>query len=92
MSRDDLFHGHIGGLDTLAQGLLGAAALIERGDLAAFVESRYAGWRDALGQRILGNASLADLSDHVIAHRVEPTPVSGRQELLETVVNRTLRR
>ena len=92
VSRDDLFHGHVGGLDTLAQGLLGAATLIERGELAAFVESRYAGWRNALGQRILNGASLADLSDQVIANAIEPTPVSGRQELLETVVNRAIHR
>ena len=92
VSRDDLFHGHVGGLDTLAQGLVGAARLIESGDLASFVASRYAGWRGALGRRIMGEASLADLAAHVLEHTVEPAPTSGRQEMLETVVNRAIYR
>ena len=33
--RNDLFHAHIGGLDTLARALLVAADLVERGELAA---------------------------------------------------------
>ena len=71
---------------------MSAAALIERGDLAGFVASRYAGWDGALGRRIRDGATLADLSDHVIANAVEPTPVSGRQELLETLVSRAILR
>ena len=92
VSRDDLFHGHVGGLDTLAQGLLGAARLVESGELASFVASRYAGWRGALGRRIMEEASLADLAAHVLEHTVEPVPASGRQEMLETVVNRAVYR
>ena len=33
MARDDLFHGHIGGIDTLAQALLVAERLVTDGDL-----------------------------------------------------------
>jgi xylose isomerase len=85
----DLFHAHIGGIDTLARGLLRAARLIEDGRLAAFVKERYAGWDTDFGRDILaGNHSLADLSDMVRTRRIEPQPRSGRQELLENVVNR----
>ncbi len=34
MARDDLFHAHIGGIDTLAQSLLAAADMVEQGTLA----------------------------------------------------------
>ena len=34
----DLFHAHVGGIDTLARGLLGAAAMIEDGRLDRFVD------------------------------------------------------
>ena len=44
MAREDLFHGHIGGMDTLARGLVNAAALIEGGELESNVADRYAGW------------------------------------------------
>ncbi|MBP1705666.1 MAG: Xylose isomerase [Chloroflexi bacterium] len=88
-SRTDLFHAHIGGLDTLARALLVAADMIEAGTLAGMVEERYAGWGDALGTSILdGKLSLADLAARVEAGEIDPRPVSGHQELYENVVNR----
>jgi xylose isomerase len=89
--RTDLFHAHIGGLDTLAMALLAAADLVERGDLAADVEARYAGWAGELGQGILnGGLSLADLEARVAAGEVNPVRRSGGQERLENVVNRSV--
>ena len=89
--RTDLFHAHVGGLDTLAQALLAAADLVERGDLAAGVEERYAGWGGDLGAAILGGGlSLADLEARVAAGEVDPAPRSGGQERLENVVNRSV--
>jgi xylose isomerase len=85
----DLFHAHVGGIDTLARGLLGAARLIEDGTLAARLEQRYAGWDAALGRDILdGRHDLASLAALVDERVLDPQPVSGRQELLENVVNR----
>jgi xylose isomerase len=86
--RTDLFHAHIGALDTLAQALLAAAALIEDGRLAALRDQRYAGWDGALGSAILGGSlGLADLEARVASGEIDPAPVSGGQELLENVVN-----
>jgi xylose isomerase len=88
---EDLFHAHIGGLDTLARGLLIAEKMIQDGKLAAVVSQRYAGWEGPLGSRILsGKASLGDLSDHVLSTGLDPKPVSGQQEKLENLVNRYL--
>jgi xylose isomerase len=89
IDRTDLFHAHVGGIDTLARALLVAAAMIEDGDLARMVEERYAGWNGALGSAILdGSLTLADLAGRVEAGEIDPRPVSGRQELYENVVNR----
>lgn len=91
LSRTDLFHGHIGAIDTLAQSLLVATQLIEDGTLEAERDSRYAKWSDGLGTRILeGSLSLADLEQKVADGEIDPKPVSGRQEELENLVNRTL--
>jgi xylose isomerase len=91
MARDDLFHGHVGGIDTLAQALLVAAALVEDGELERARENRYDGWRTGLGTDILdGKVTLAELEAQVSAGAIDPEPVSGRQERLENVVNRTL--
>ena len=89
IDRNDLFHAHIGGIDTLARALLVAAEMVEDGTLAAMVEARYAGWGGELGAAILdGSLSLADLSAKVEAGEIDPRPVSGQQELYENVVNR----
>ena len=86
--RNDLFHAHIGGMDTLARALLGAAVLVEQGTLASMKEQRYAGWDGNLGQAIAGGeASLEDLHGRVIAGDIDPAPASGQQELYENVVN-----
>ena len=86
--RTDLFHAHIGGLDTLAQALLVAADLIERGRLAEMREARYKGWGGALGSAILdGSETLVSLEEKVASGTIDPQPVSGHQELLENVVN-----
>jgi len=91
LDRTDLFHGHVGAIDTLARSLLVAAQLIEDGALEAARHARYAGWSKTLGTQILeGNVSLADLEQKVAGGEVDPAPVSGRQEELENLVNRTL--
>ena len=85
----DLLYGHIGGLDTLARGLKGAAALIEDGEFDRLLDARYAGWDNGLGKDILaGKLSLADIAAKVEADNINPQPRSGRQEYLENLVNR----
>lgn len=93
LDRTDLFHAHIGAMDTLARSLLVATKLIEEGELAQIVERRYSGWGSELGQRIMaGEVSLADLHSEVLAHNTDPPAVSGQQELIENLVNRTIER
>jgi xylose isomerase len=89
--RTDLFHAHIGGLDTLAQALVVAATLVEEGELAARKDRRYAGWEGELGAAILGGSmSLADLEGRVADGSIAPTRASGGQEALENLVNRAI--
>lgn len=85
----DLFHAHIGGMDVMARGLLNAAALIEDGGLQKFVDERYKDWDTGLGKDILsGRESLGSLAERVEKAGINPTPRSGRQEMLENIVNR----
>ncbi|HKJ61357.1 MAG TPA: xylose isomerase [Hyphomicrobiales bacterium] len=86
---DDLFHAHIGGMDVCARGLIAAAKMIEDRALDSFVEDRYSGWSGQLGQEILSGAmTLEQISDHVVNNNITPQPKSGRQEMLENIVNR----
>jgi xylose isomerase len=85
----DLLYGHVGGLDTLARGLKGAAALIEDGEFDTLLDTRYAGWGEGLGKDILaGKLNLSDIAAKVEADNINPQPRSGRQEYLENLVNR----
>jgi xylose isomerase len=84
----DLFYAHIGGMDAFARGLKIAAAILEDGRLAEIVKTRYASWDTGLGAKIeAGEVGFAELEAHALAH---PDPVqhtSGRQELIENIIN-----
>ena len=91
IDAQDLFHAHIGGMDTLARSLLVAEKMIQDGKLAQHVEQRYAGWKAELGEQILGGKlGLGELAALVHERGLEPKPRSGRQEYLENLVNKYL--
>jgi xylose isomerase len=84
---EDLFHAHIGGMDAFARGLKAAAAIRADGRLAGFVEKRYATWNAGIGSKIeKKSVTLEEISAHVLASP-EPVIASGRQEMLENLVN-----
>lgn len=86
---DDLLIAHIGGMDCCARGLKAAAAMIEDKAISSFVEDRYSGWEDEEAQKMLsGEYGLDDIATYVEAAKVNPQPRSGRQEMLENIVNR----
>ena len=91
MARDDLFWGHIGGIDTLARSLLVAEAMVADGTIEQARADRYARWDSGLGADIMkGEVDLAALADRAVADGLNPQPVSGRQEHLENEVNRII--
>ncbi len=83
----DLFHGHIGGMDGFARGLVIAAKIIEDGFLEDFRKERYKSWQLPAAQSVLaGKSGLADCQVFVEEHG-EPELQSGRQEYLENMIN-----
>jgi xylose isomerase len=85
----DLFHAHIGGIDTLARALLVASSIVEEGALSRFVAERYLEWDGELGRSIMQNGrSLEELAHLAEAKHLDPKPRSGRQELLENLIGR----
>lgn len=84
----DLFHAHVGAMDLCARALLIVEKLVEDGAWQRFVDERYAGWHSGLGAEIMsGGMSLADIAARAAAAS-PPTPRSGRQEMLENLINR----
>ncbi len=85
---EDLFHGHIVGMDSFARGLRTAAAIRADGRLEGFVRNRYASWDKGIGARIeSGQASFAELEAYTLQKTKPIQNESGRQEWLEGLIN-----
>ncbi|MEZ4699062.1 MAG: xylose isomerase [Rhodothermales bacterium] len=85
---DDIFHAHIGGMDTFARALITAANLIEASPLEAMRRERYASFDSGDGRAFeQGTLSLTDLHK-IAAKQGEPATTSGRQEMFENLINR----
>jgi xylose isomerase len=85
----DLFHAHVGGMDTFAKGLKIAAAIRADGELAAWVKDRYATWDTGIGAEIeSGKHDFASLEKYMLAQGDVHPNQSGRQEAFENLVNR----
>jgi xylose isomerase len=93
IDRNDLFHAHIGGIDTMAHALVVAADILEDGSLDARRDQRYAGWSGELGQSITdGKHTLATLHERALADDPQIVRASGQQEQLENLVARHIDR
>ncbi len=89
---EDLFHAHIGGMDTFARGLVIADALRKDKRLDQFLRQRYAGFRRGVGKDIMdGKMTLAKLETYA-ATKGEPQRISGRVEMLENILNDVITR
>ena len=84
----DLFHAHIGGMDTFARGLRVAAAIRAEGQLDDFLGTRYASWDSGLGAEIENDKhDFKTLNSYMIEKGDSDPNISGRQEFLENVIN-----
>jgi len=64
---EDLFYGHIAGMDAFARGLKAAAKIVESGLLDGVVEHRYRSWREGIGAEIrAGKHDLKSLEAYAL--------------------------
>ncbi|MBN2852958.1 MAG: xylose isomerase [Clostridia bacterium] len=85
---DDLFIAYIVGMDTFAKGLLVAEKLLKDKALESFIEKRYQSYKEGIGSRIVkGDTDFTELAEYAMTHD-HIINSSGRQELLEDIVNR----
>jgi len=83
----DLFYSYIAGMDAFARGLKVAAKLIEDKVFENFITNRYASYTEGIGKDIVeGKVGFKELEAYALNNGVTPN-VSGRQELLETILN-----
>ena len=89
---EDMFAGYILGMDTFALGLMKAAALIEDGRLDENIKERYSSYYNTeIGKKIIsGKTGLAELAAYADKLGAPELPGSGKQEILENMVNGVL--
>ena len=84
----DLFHAHIGGMDTFARGAKIAAQIRADGVLDKFVSDRYSSYDSGIGSEIeSGSATFASLEKYMLEKGEIEANKSGRQEYLENLIN-----
>jgi len=83
----DLFHGHIGGMDTFARALIIADKILTKSPIEKMRKQRYASFDSGEGARFeRGELSLEQLAALGNAGG-EPASTSGQQELYENIIN-----
>ena len=84
---NDLFHAHIGGMDAFARGLLIAHEMIKDKVFSKFIDERYGSFKSGIGAKIMsGKVGFRDLEQWIIKNG-KPELESGRQEMLENILN-----
>ena len=85
---EDLFHGHIGGMDAYALAFNIARQILADGKFEDFVADRYSSFDSGFGQDIeTGKANFKSLEKLVLTKIGEPKQLSGKQEYLENLLN-----
>jgi len=88
---NDLFHGHIGGMDVFARALLIADDMLQNSPIESMRKERYASWDAGSGADYeAGKLTLEQLAEIGNNHG-EPAQISGQQELYENLINRYTR-
>ncbi len=87
LNPEDLIAGHAGAMDICARGLKAAAAMLDDGTLEAMRVERYAEWDTDNGKSLL-QSDFETIAASVLKNGIDPQPKSGRQEILENIVNR----
>ncbi len=84
----DLFHAHIGGIDTFARALISADNVLQNSDYKKIRTDRYSSYDAGKGKEFEeGKLTLEDLRQFAIDNG-EPAVISGKQEYLENIINR----
>lgn len=84
----DLFHAHIGGIDTFARALITADTILQKSEYTKIRSTRYTSFDTGKGKDFeQGKLSLEDLRAYA-AEKGEPNTISGQQELIENIINR----
>jgi xylose isomerase len=84
---DDIFIAHVSGMDTFARALIIADRILKESEYLKLRKERYASFDSGKGAEFdAGKLSMEDL--YAVAKQAgEPKQISGKQEMLEQLIN-----
>lgn len=86
---DDLFWGHVIGMDVLAQALRNAVRIEKDGLINGMLQQRYSSWSTGIGAKIeAGEVTLEDCEAHAKNH--QPVVESGQEERYKMIFSRSI--
>ena len=84
---EDLFHAHIGGMDSFARALITADKILKKSPYVSMRTARYSSFDSKLGKAFEnGELSLETLAEIAIQSE-SPKQISGQQERYENIIN-----
>jgi xylose isomerase len=87
---EDIFHAHIGGMDTFARALLVAHDVLEKSEYSRLRKERYASFDSGKGKQFDSGKLTLDALRSLALAAGEPDQISGRQEYFENIINKYL--
>jgi xylose isomerase len=85
---EDIFHAHIGGMDTFARAVLIAQAILDDGEYLKLRKDRYSSFDTGKGKQFTqGKVGLEELAS-LAQKSGEPKQLSGKQEYFENLISK----
>ncbi len=84
---EDIFYAHIGGMDAFARALLTAEKIWKESDYKKIIKQRYSSFDKGNGKKFETGKMTLNQMAKLAAKQKEPRQLSGRQELLENMIN-----
>ncbi len=83
----DVFYAHIGGMDAFARALLTAESILKNSDYKKIRKTRYGSFDKGAGKKFESKKMTLNQLANIAHKNGEPSQISGRQELLENIIN-----
>ena len=84
---DDIFHAHIGGVDTFARALITAEKILISSEYSTLRKNRYASFDTGNGNKFEKGSLTLEALSKIAFNDSPPKRTSGKQELFENIIN-----
>ena len=84
---DDIFHAHIGGVDTFARALLTAEKILISSEYSSLRKNRYASFDTGNGKQFEKGSLTLEALSKIAFNDSTPKRISGKQEFFENIIN-----